>query len=179
MRPDVLQADTVGVHCAAVPPVVLDFAAAVPALLDGGPEPTERLRSALAVVKQCVVGRIQPPLDRPAPCLLDGDPVPERQAELLEEAPHADAPLRQVVHEERPARSQRSCALPEPAPAPLQVLGNRLIVADPCPVFLADVERRVGEDDVDRVRLDLWKHVQAVILVELPEAGPDDLDRRT
>src|SRR5262249_20730670 len=58
--PDIHQVDSLGVHRATMPTVVLDLAAAMATGLDRSSDVAEPRRLALGVIQQAVVGRVEP-----------------------------------------------------------------------------------------------------------------------
>ena len=113
----------------------------------------------LAVVQDAVVGGLEGLAQRLA-AGIPGDPVLEigplgQQRDRMDEQP------RDVVDEDAAGGLEDAQGLAEPLVGPLQVFLERQLVLVGA-VFLAQVERRVGEDHIDGVVADRGHHVQAV-----------------
>jgi len=73
-----------------------------------------------------------------------------------------DVPAGDVVEEEGAARLQCANAFGDPPVAPPDIFIIFPQIVDTCPVFLAEVERRVGEDRVDAFVADVGKELGAI-----------------
>jgi hypothetical protein len=153
----------------------------MPAYRHGHPWTVEDPGFAARVVEEAVVARVQAARDRERHLDVDRDPVPKEQPVAVELVPQFDVPAGQVVDPEGAAGSQQANALGDPPATPLQVVAVGHLVADPRAIFLGQVERRVGEDELVGARRELREDLQAVALEERAEvggvAGLQDRDR--
>ncbi len=151
-----------------MPAVILDFASAVPAYGNGEPHSVENLGIPLREIKKAVMGWIQFSSPRKGPLHRDRDPVAELHADVFKVGSKPEAPARKDVNKKRTPWLQDPDALGEPLLAPFQVIAVVLAVGPPVVVLLANVERRIGKDGVDRVFPDVGQQLQAIALEKDP-----------
>ena len=165
VRPEIRQIHPRGVHLVSMASIVPDFTAAVPAGLDRQAELVEYARRAAGMVEKGIVRRIELLPAWPGAFHGQRNPVPEVEP-LSHDRSELHCKLRRGVEKERSARFQDTAALEDPPAAPGQVFGPCSCVVVAVLVVLADVERRIGEDGVDDLRLHAFEHPEAVGIVE-------------
>src|SRR2546423_14912340 len=131
--------------------VVLDLFPAVAARLDRRTDIPKGLGLAFREVEQTVVRRVDPLRNRESKLDVHRDPVAEGQPPFHQVSAERDIPAGDVVEEKRAARLKNADTLGNPLVGPGQVILVRSLVIDGRTIFLAEIERRIREDRVNRL----------------------------
>lgn len=164
--PHIRQRDPVRIHRPPVTAVVLDLASAVTAGLDGGADSAEGVGLPFGEIKQAVMGRIEPAGNRQGEFDVDRNPVTKRHPAFRQMSAQKDVPFRQVVNKQGAARFQNSHALVEPFPAPGYVIFFRTAIINPAPIFLRQIEGRIGKDGIDDAILNTGKDFETIGFIQ-------------
>src|SRR5665213_3881612 len=162
--PHVLKVDAFGIHRVSMPPIIFHLSPTMTTCLNRCADIVERFWLALSVIKQAVVGGIQPFRDWQNGLHADCDPVAERQATFGHIVAQNDVPLWQVIKKERTSGLENADALVNPLLTPSDIFAVRKIVIASLTVLLAEIERRIGKHGVDCPIIDGGKNLQAIAL---------------
>src|SRR5215210_7574129 len=147
--------------------VVLYIPATVPANWNRNPRTVEGFRLTLRVVEHAVMRRVKPAGYGKRILYVYRHPMPKHHAGFVEIVSKLYIPPREIPEKESTTRLEHPFALGHPPLAPLEVLVIPQRVVDPVTVVLTEIERWVGEDQIDGLSNHLWQDVQAISVVQL------------